>query len=131
MLSALGKPYLQHCRIYATIYCMYEIEFFIDVDEVCPFKSWFNALKDKRAKAKIAARLLRASEGNFGDWKCLENANGIYEMREHYGAGFRIYYSIINKTVVIILAGSTKHDQNKTIEKAKYYLAQMQRRETP
>jgi putative addiction module killer protein len=110
---------------------MYEVEFFINVDGVCPFKLWFNALKDKRAKAKVAARLRRASEGNFGDWKCLENANGIYEMREHYGAGFRIYYRIVDKTVVIILAGSTKHDQNKTIEKAKYYLAQMQRRETP
>ena len=110
---------------------MYEIKFFTDVDEVCPFDLWFYALKDKSAKARIAARLTRASEGNFGDWKCLENANGVYEMREHYGAGFRIYYTIMNKTVLLILAGSTKHGQKKTIEKAKYYLAQIQRRETP
>ena len=110
---------------------MYDIELFKDDDGVCPFRVWLNKLKDERAIAKILARVRRASQGNFGDWKCIENANGVYEMREHYGAGFRIYYTIINKTVVIILAGSTKHDQKKTIEKAKYYLAQWQRRETP
>lgn len=110
---------------------MYEIEFFTDDDGACPFRVWLKKLKDDRARARIVARVRRASKGNFGDWKRLENSNGIYEMREHYGAGFRIYYCIINKTVVIILAGSTKHDQNKTIEKAKFYLAQLKRRETP
>jgi putative addiction module killer protein len=107
---------------------VYEIEIFTTDDGVCPFQEWLNALKDERAKTKILVRLRRASEGNFGDWKCLENANGVYEMREHYGAGFRIYYSIIGKTLVIILAGSTKRDQDKTIEKAKSYLAQQQER---
>ncbi len=131
MLSALGKPYLQYCRLYATMECMYKIELFMDDGGVYPFRVWLNKLKDERAIAKILARVQRASEGNFGDWKRIENANGLYEMREHYGAGFRIYYSIINKNVLLILAGSTKHDQNKTIEKAKCYLAQLQRRETP
>lgn len=110
---------------------MYEIELFKDDDGVCPFRVWLNKLKDEDAKARILARVHRTSEGNFGDWKRIANANGVYEMREHYGAGFRIYYTIINRTVVIILAGSTKHDQKKSIEKAKYYLAQLQRRETP
>lgn len=107
---------------------MYAIEIFTDDDGVSPFWEWLRTLKDERARTKILARLRRASEGNFGDWKCLENANGVYEMREHYGAGFRIYYGIIGKTVVIILAGSTKRDQDKTIEKAKRYLAQQQAR---
>jgi putative addiction module killer protein len=131
VLSALGKPYLQYCRVYATMECMYKIELFMDDGGVYPFRVWLNKLKDERAIAKILASVQRASEGNFGDWKRIENANGLYEMREHYGAGFRIYYRIINKNVLLILAGSTKHDQNKTIEKAKYYLAQLQRRETP
>ena len=49
-------------------------------------------------------------------------------MREHYGAGFRIYYSMIGQKLVVILAGSTKRDQDKTIEKAKQYLTQQQQR---
>ena len=107
---------------------MYDIEIFTDDDGVCHFKKWLDALKDTRAKAKILARLRRASEGNFGDWKRLVNTDGIFEMREHYGAGFRIYYSMIGQKLVVILAGSTKRDQDKTIEKAKQYLTQQQQR---
>ncbi len=99
---------------------MYDIELFTDDAGVCPFKKWLDALRDTRSKAKILARLKRASDGNFGDWKRLTNADGIFEMREHYGAGFRIYYSIIGQKVVVILAGSTKKDQDKTIEKARF-----------
>ena len=56
------------------------------------------------------------------------NAGGVFEMREDYGPGFRIYYTIIGQKLVVILAGSIKRDQDKTIEKAKQYLAQQQKR---
>ena len=39
-------------------------------------------------------------------------------MREHYGPGYRIFYSIIGQTVVLLLAGSEKKDQGKTIDRA-------------
>ena len=92
---------------------VYDIELFIDDAGVCPFKKWLDGLSDTRAKAKILERLRRASDGNFGDWKRLVGTEGIFEMREHYGAGFRIYYSIIGQKLVVILAGGTKKDQDK------------------
>lgn len=69
---------------------MFEILEYITADGKKPFADWLLKLKDKRAQVKIRSRITRASLGNFGDWKSLENTDGIHEMREHYGSGFRI-----------------------------------------
>ncbi len=50
-------------------------------------------------------------------------------MREHYGGGYRIYYAVKDKTMVLLLAGSIKKDQTKAIAKAKDYLADFERRD--
>jgi putative addiction module killer protein len=69
--------------------------------------------------------------GNLGGAKPLTGAKGIYELREHYKQGFRVFYAKVGKKVVLLLAGSTKSDQNKTIAKAKEYLADYERRQKP
>jgi putative addiction module killer protein len=51
-------------------------------------------------------------------------------MREHYGSGYRIFYRIIENTIVLLLAGSTKKEQSTVIAKAKDYLADYERRQT-
>lgn len=107
---------------------MFEIFEYITEDGKKPFADWLLTLKDKKAQVKIRARIARASLGNFGDWKSLENTNGIYEMREHYGAGFRVFYKLIGNKIILLLAGATKSDQNRTITKAKEYLADYERR---
>ena len=106
----------------------YEIESYVTEKGEAPFLKWLEQLKDKTAKTKLYARLERASHGNFGDWKDLKNAKGVYEMREHYGQGFRVYYSVEGQKIVLLLAGSTKKEQNKTIAKAKAHLADYKRR---
>jgi putative addiction module killer protein len=60
--------------------------------------------------------------GNFGDWKALKDTGGLCEMREHYGPGFRIYYKLVQKRLLLLLAGSIKRDQDATISKAEKYL---------
>lgn len=107
---------------------MFEILEYVTEDGKKPFAIWLLSLKDKKTQVKIRARIARASLGNFGDWKSLDNANGIYEMREHYGAGFRVFYKLIGNKIVLLLAGSTKKDQDRTISKAKEYLADYERR---
>ena len=107
---------------------MFEILEYITEDGKKPFAIWLLNLKDKKAQVKIRARIARASLGNFGDWKSLDDTNGIYEMREHYGAGFRVFYKLIGNKIVLLLAGSTKKDQISTIAKAKEYLADYERR---
>lgn len=43
-------------------------------------------LKDLSAKAAILARINRAKNGNFGDYKSV--GDGLYEMRIMKGAGY-------------------------------------------
>ena len=78
---------------------------------------WHANLKDARARAKINLRIEQVKLGNFGDFKFV--VDGIYEMRIHYGPGYRIYYTKKDDIVVLLLAGGDKSTQQKDIDKAK------------
>ncbi|MGR3292783.1 MAG: type II toxin-antitoxin system RelE/ParE family toxin [Candidatus Scalindua sp.] len=109
----------------------YDIEEYETITGKAPFGEWLLNLKDERAKAKIRARIRRASFGNFGDWKDIKGVKGILEMREHYSPGYRILYAVIGKKMVLLLAGSIKKNQKRTIAKAKEYLADYIERTKP
>ena len=80
------------------------------------FAEWFGGLRDARTKAKIAARLARIIAGNFGDCKPLRE--GVWELRIDWGPGYRIYYALDGKTVVLLLCGGEKRKQATDIERA-------------
>lgn len=80
-------------------------------------------MKDGKATLAIAASIKRAAIGDFGDWKSLSGAKGIFEMRIHYAQGYRVFYTIVGQKVVLLLAGSIKQEQDRTVAKAKEYLA--------
>lgn len=101
----------------------YEIEEYISANGKSPFGDWFLSLKDKRAQAKLRLRLDRVMLGNFGDHRSISGVSGLYELREHYGQGYRVYYTISDRKIVLLLAGSTKHDQKRVIKQASTYLA--------
>jgi putative addiction module killer protein len=88
----------------------------IEIRQTEIFNDWFKSLRDKRAKARISARIDRASMGNFGD--CVPVGEGVSEMRIHYGPGYRVYFSQRGREIVIILAGGDKHTQDKDIKMA-------------
>ena len=73
------------------------------------FELWFESLKDRRAKARIQARIDRAEDGNFGDHKPI--AQGVSEMRIHCGPGYRVYFKQKASEIVILLAGGDKSTQ--------------------
>lgn len=73
------------------------------------FDAWFVALKDRRARARIQARIDRAEDGNFGD--CRPIGEGVSEMRIHHGPGYRVYFKRSGSEVVILLAGGDKSTQ--------------------
>lgn len=50
------------------------------------FVAWLDALKDKRAQIRIAARLRQAEAGSLGDWQPVEGE--LSEIRVHYGPGY-------------------------------------------
>jgi len=107
---------------------MYEIEEYTTEDDQSPFGDWLASLKDQRAQARILTRLDRVQLGNLGDWKALSGAKGVAELRDPYGPGYRVYFAIIDKRIVLLLAGSTKQDQRKAIRQAESYLEDYHRR---
>ena len=65
------------------------------------FSAWHEALRDQRARIAIARRIRRMSIGNFGDVKPV--GEGVSEMRVDVGAGYRVYFTVRERTVVFLL----------------------------
>lgn len=80
------------------------------------FEKWHECVKDQKAKIAIARRIERAEHGNLGDAKTV--GNGISEMRIDTGAGYRVYFTMRQKVIVILLAGGIKSTQQSDIKKA-------------
>jgi len=80
------------------------------------FSEWLNNLRDKTTRIRLSRRLEKAQKGNLGDVKPV--GNGVYEMREFFGAGWRIYYVISGKTLIIMLGGGDKSSQSKDVKNA-------------
>jgi putative addiction module killer protein len=93
-----------------------------------PVTEWLQSLQDKRAQAKIRVRLKRLEAGMFGD--CEPVGDGVLELREHLGAGYRVYFGRHGKAVVILLCGGSKKTQPSDIRTAKLYWADWKRRQT-
>jgi len=78
------------------------------------FSSWFSHLRDKQVKARIQVRIDRAEDGNFGDHRSV--GDGVSEMRIDYGPGYRVYYTLRDGMLIILLAGGDKSSQTKDIK---------------
>ena len=107
---------------------MYDIEEYVAEDGTSPFAEWLEGLKDARARMRLLARLDRASLGNLGDWAALSDAEGIAELRDHYGPGYRIYFSFVGRRTILLVAGSIKRDQRKAIKRASARLQEYRER---
>lgn len=83
------------------------------------FGRWLAGLADRRTRAKVAARIARLQVGNFGDCKTLRD--GISELRIDWGPGYRVYYALAGKTVVLLLCGGDKRRQSADINRAVTY----------
>jgi len=79
------------------------------------FEKWHESVKDLKAKIAIARRIERAEHGNLGDCKSLGNC--VSEMRIGIAAGYRVFFTMREKIIVILLAGGTKRSQQKDIKK--------------
>lgn len=81
------------------------------------FKDWLAKLRDRRAAAKIAARLARLELGNFGDAEPV--GEGVTELRVHFGPGYRVYVVPRGEVLVVALCGGDKSSQDRDIKRAK------------
>jgi putative addiction module killer protein len=91
-----------------------------------PFAEGLHAFTDKRIEARVLARLERICTGNFGDTKLVDT--GVWELRMHFGPGYRIYFGLDGNTFVILLCGGDKSTQDSDIKRAREYWADYMRR---
>lgn len=81
------------------------------------FDRWLSGLADQKTKARILARLRSAMHGNFGD--CEPVGEGVFEMRVHFGPGYRLYFVRTGATIYVLLTGGDKSSQKQDIARAK------------
>ncbi|RVU13880.1 type II toxin-antitoxin system RelE/ParE family toxin [Methylobacterium oryzihabitans] len=89
----------------------------IEVRRTPTFAAWLDGLRDRRAVARIAARLDRLAFGHLGDVKPI--GGGLSELRIHHGPGYRIYLAQRGGALVILLCGGDKSTQAQDIAAAK------------
>lgn len=80
------------------------------------FDAWLSAIKDRVVVQRLNARLRKALLGNFGDVKPV--GDGVFEMREHFGPGWRMYYVRRGNVLIVMLGGGEKSTQEADISKA-------------
>jgi len=97
-----------------------------EVTSTVIFNRWLANVKDRQAVKAITLRLARVEAGNLGD---IEPVGGrISEMRIFVGKGYRVYFTVQNVTVVILLCGGTKgskKQQQQDIRQAERILAEL------
>jgi len=96
-----------------------EIVAFRTKDGQVPFEQWLDDLNDKKAVARVLARLARVRQGNLGDWKPV--GEGVAELRVDYGPGYRVYLGQKGQTLVVLLCGGDKRTQDRDIRLAKQF----------
>ena len=80
------------------------------------FVAWLDALRDKRAQIRIAARLRQAEAGSLGDWQPIEGE--VAEMRVNFGPGYRLYFVRRGRVIVIMLNAGDKSTQQRDVRHA-------------
>lgn len=80
------------------------------------FSRWLSNLPDGMTQRRLATRLRKASLGNLGDIKPV--GSGVWEMREFFGPGWRMYYLKQGATLIVMLGGGDKSSQSTDIARA-------------
>lgn len=93
------------------------------VQQTDVFSRWLSKLRDRKAIARILARIESLRQGNTGDSKSL--GSGLHELRIHFGPGYRVYFTRKAGLVVLLLCGGDKSSQSKDIARARDILSEL------
>jgi putative addiction module killer protein len=80
------------------------------------FSAWLSSLKDGLTRQRLIKRLRKAQLGNLGDVQPV--GEGVFEMREHFGPGWRMYYVERGEALIVMLGGGDKSTQQADINRA-------------
>lgn len=87
------------------------------------FERWINRLRDRTTRIRLLRRLEKAQRGLLGDVRPV--GEGVYEMREFYGPGWRMYYVHQDGQLIVMLGGGEKSTQEEDISAAKLMAARI------
>ncbi|MDY0213252.1 MAG: type II toxin-antitoxin system RelE/ParE family toxin [Desulfuromonadaceae bacterium] len=87
------------------------------------FEHWINRLRDRSTRIRLLRRLEKAQRGLLGDVSSV--GDGVFEMREFFGPGWRMYYLHNPDQIIIMLGGGDKSSQSEDIKTAKALAAQI------
>lgn len=88
------------------------------------FDAWLAGLRDGMTQRRLVVRLRKATLGNLGDVRPV--GGGVFEMREFFGPGWRMYYVQHGSVLIVMLGGGDKSSQQGDIAAAQALAADLQ-----
>jgi len=88
------------------------------------FDRWFRGIRDRQTRIRLLRRLEKAHRGLLGD--VAHVGDGVYEMREFFGPGWRMYYVQKGTQLIVMLGGGDKRTQVADIAAARGLAARLQ-----
>ena len=73
------------------------------------FNDWLDGIKDNLTRIRLNRRLDKAQRGLLGDVTPV--GEGVSEMREFFGPGWRMYYIQRGDVLIVMLGGGEKSSQ--------------------
>ena len=86
------------------------------VKRTAEFDDWLASIKDGLTRIRLAKRLDKVQRGLLGDVEPV--GEGVSEMREFFGPGWRMYYVERNGIIIVMLGGGDKSTQQADIAAA-------------
>lgn len=98
----------------------------LEAFEADEFSNWLTELRDVTGKARIIKQIQRTQiAGRYaGDWKPIGD---VVEIRLFFGPGYRLYTSIEDEKLLLLLIGGDKSTQSKDIKEAQRLLKEWKR----
>lgn len=90
---------------------------FARVLETEEYTRWFAKLRDARGRARIMTAIDRFIEGNHGSVRSV--GGEVSELKVDYGPGYRVYFTVRQGVLMILLCGGDKDSQDRDIVRAK------------
>jgi putative addiction module killer protein len=85
------------------------------IKETEKFTKWIGKVRDAMAAAAITKRIHRIErDGYLGDARSV--GAGVSELRIDVGQGYRVYFTVRGKELVILICGGNKTSQDRDIK---------------